>query len=165
MKRDTGVLSALYEEPGPRTRKNIAFYTVLSLLLLAAAFALLVRQFYETGQLSSRYWDFFLRKTTWIFLGKGLLGTVCVALVAVCLTLAMGFLMMFSRVRGNRAWGFAGRLLTDFTRGVPTLLFIYFFFFVITFILLAFFFFPFTFFIFFLFLFSIFILIYFCNLW
>ncbi|MBP5463835.1 MAG: amino acid ABC transporter permease [Treponema sp.] len=130
MKRDTGIMSALFEEPGPRTRRKIARYTILSLLLLAAACALLVRQFYETGQLSSRYWDFFLRRTTWLFLGKGLLGTVRVALVAVCLTLAMGFLMMLSRVRGNRVWGMAGRLATDFTRGVPTLLFIYFFYFV-----------------------------------
>ena len=130
MKRDTGIMSALFEEPGPRTRRKIARYTILSLLLLAAALVLLIRQFYETGQLSSRYWDFFLRRTTWLFLGKGLLGTVRVALVAVCLTLAMGFLMMLSRVRGNRVWGMAGRLATDFTRGVPTLLFIYFFFFV-----------------------------------
>ena len=130
MKRDTGIMSALFEEPGPRTRRKIARYTVLSLLLFAAALVLLIRQFYETGQLSSRYWDFFLRRTTWLFLGKGLLGTVRVALVAVCLTLAMGFLMMLSRVRGNLVWGMAGRLATDFTRGVPTLLFIYFFFFV-----------------------------------
>ena len=130
MRKEDGILSALYEEPGPRTKKKISLYTALSLLLIAAAIVLVVRQFYETGQLSARYWNFFLQKTTWTFLANGLLGTVRVALAAVCITLATGFLMMLARVRGGRAIALASRCLTEFTRGVPTLLFIYFFFFV-----------------------------------
>ena len=58
--RGTSMRDALYEEPGPRTRRKIVIGTVLSALLVAAGIAAVVRQFYVTGQLAPRYWSFFL---------------------------------------------------------------------------------------------------------
>ncbi len=129
MTKTDSILDVLYEEPGPKAKKRIKLYTAVSVILLIAFLVLVVRQFAVTGQLDSRYWDFYLQGTTWLFILKGLLGTIRVALVAMLITFALGFLMMFARVRGNKFLAFISRCFTEFTRGVPTLLFIYFFFF------------------------------------
>ena len=67
----SSVRAALYEPPGPKTKRVITIVTAISLLALAVLIALIVRRFYETGQLDSKYWSIFLRGTTWRFLGKG----------------------------------------------------------------------------------------------
>ncbi len=78
--KTTSIKDILYEPPGPRIRRLTATATAFSLVLLAALAALIVRQFYVTGQLSPRYWNFFARATTWRFLGQGLAGTMKAAL-------------------------------------------------------------------------------------
>ncbi len=130
MTKTDSILDVLYEEPGPRTKKRIAFFTLLSIVILVFILLLIVIQFARTGQLAPRYWNFFLRRTTWLFILKGLGGTVEVALTAMAMTFAFGFLLMFGRVRGNALARFISRCLVEFIRGVPTLLFLYFFFFV-----------------------------------
>ncbi len=129
-----GSLSArdmLYEEPGPKTKRRIRIVTILSLVLLAALAAAIVHRFYVTGQLDQKYWFFFARGTTWIFLAKGLLGTLLAALMAGALAFAAGFLLMLGRISSLRVLRGICTALVEFTRGVPTLLFIYFFFLVI----------------------------------
>jgi len=123
------ILDVLYEEPGPKTRRKIFTFTILSSILVTLFVLLIIFRFYVTGQLSARYWRFFAKWTTWAFLLKGLLGTVRVALMAALITFSMGFLFMFGRVRGYKVVKFISSVLIEFTRGVPTLLFIYFFFF------------------------------------
>ena len=51
---------ALYEAPGPRTKRKVAIGTGISAVVVVALIALIVRQFAVTGQLASRYWSFFL---------------------------------------------------------------------------------------------------------
>lgn len=126
--RHGSIRDALYEEPGPRTKKRIAVATAISIAVLAALIGLIVRQFYITGQLSPRYWAFFTRATTWKFLGRGLAGTVSVALASGAIAFAAGFLLMVGRVYGGRILGALSTAVIEFSRGVPTLLFIYFFF-------------------------------------
>lgn len=130
MKRDarTSVRDALYEAPGPKTRRNIRIATILSLCGLAALAALVIRRFYISGQLDSKYWSFLTRYTTWRFLGRGLLGTLEVALAAGIVTFLMGFVMMLGRISDIRIVRGISTALIEFTRGVPTLLFVYFFF-------------------------------------
>ena len=130
MKR-SAIEHVLYEPPGPKTRRRILIFTVLALLLLAGMLAVVVRQFVMTGQLSARYWFFFARWTTWRFLGEGLLVTLEAALVGSGLAFAMGFLLMRGKIRKNRILRWLCTGLIEFTRGVPTLLFIYFFFLVV----------------------------------
>lgn len=128
--RGTSMRDALYEEPGPRTRRRIVVGTVLSALLVIAGVAAIIRQFYVTGQLAPRYWSFFLEWTTWRFLLQGLLGTVEVAITAGVIALVLGLLLMLGRTSGVAPLSVVCRVVTDFFRGVPSLLLIYFFFFV-----------------------------------
>lgn len=122
---------ALYEEPGPRTRKRIRIFTGISLVIVAIFLALIVLRFYDAGQLDPKYWSFFRKTSVWIFLGKGLIGTFEVALTAGVLALVLGFLLMLGRMSDFKLLRGVCRVLVDFFRGVPSLLLIYFFFLVV----------------------------------
>lgn len=125
------VRDALYEKPGPKVEKIIRIVTALSLVLLGLLIFAAVRQFAISGQLDAKYWSFFLRITTWKFIGEGLIGTATAALLGIAMALVIGFLMMFARISRFRFLNILGTILVEFTRGVPTLLFIYFFFLVV----------------------------------
>ncbi|MBR4332267.1 MAG: amino acid ABC transporter permease [Clostridia bacterium] len=129
--RTGSIRDILYEAPGPKTRRRIAWATTGALLLLAALLFLVIRQFYITGQLGERYWAFFGRITTYRFLGEGLLITVEAAVTGSAISFALGFLLMRGRLQKNRLLRWASTGIIQFTRGVPTLLFIYFFFLVV----------------------------------
>ena len=122
---------ALYEAPGPRTRRRTAIFTALSLVGIAAALALVVWQFYVAGQLAPEKWDYFLKLSTWRYLGTGLLGTFQVALTAGALAIVLGLVLMFGRISRIKVLSLASRIVIDFFRGVPSLLLIYFFFLVL----------------------------------
>lgn len=125
---NVSIRDILYEAPGPKTRRYIAVATVISLIALAALLVVIVRQFYITGQLSAKYWSIFTRYTTWRFLGRGLAGTVKVALMSSVVTFAAGLLLMLGRISRSRILRGLSTVLIEITRGIPTLLFIYFFF-------------------------------------
>lgn len=125
------IRDALYEAPGPRTRRRMRVATAVSAVLVLMGIAAIVRQFYVTGQLAPRYWSFLTRPTTWAFLLQGFRGTVSVALVAGAIALVLGLLLMLGRMSSIRALSAACRGVIDFFRGVPSLLLIYFFFLVV----------------------------------
>lgn len=125
------IRDALYEAPGPRTRRRMIIGTVLSLAAVAVGIALIVRQFYVTGQLAPRYWTFLGQATTWRYLFQGFRGTLAVALTAGVLSLILGLVLMLGRTSGIKPLSVACRVVTDFFRGVPSLLLIYFFFLVV----------------------------------
>ena len=127
----TSIRDALYEAPGPRTRRWIAAGTAAVLLLLAALIYGVIHQFAINGQLDARYWSFFARYTTWRFIGNGLAGTLTAALTAGVITFFAGLLLMLGRISGIRPLEWLCTALIEFSRGVPTLLFIYFFFLVV----------------------------------
>lgn len=127
MSTNTSIRDALYEAPGPKTKKYIMAATVVSLAVLAALLFVVIRQFYVTGQLDPKYWVFFTRYSTWKFLGRGLAGTLKVAVAAGLMTFVAGLLMMLGRISSRLLRGLS-TVLIEFSRGVPTLLFIYFFF-------------------------------------
>ena len=125
------VRTALYEAPGPRARRRIAIGTAASAVLLVLLAALVVRQFYVTGQLAPRSWSFLLEWPTWRFLLQGFVGTVEVALTAGAIALVLGLALMLGRTSGIAPLAALCRVVTDFFRGVPSLLLIYFFFLVV----------------------------------
>ena len=129
--KQTSIRDLLYEPPGPAARKRISVLTWFALTAFAVLTALVIRQFAVTGQLDARYWSFFARATTWRFLGEGLLTTLEAAVTGAGIAFALGFLMMRGKLRKNRPLRFISTVLIEFTRGVPTLLFIYFFFLVV----------------------------------
>ena len=122
---------ALYEAPGPKTRRRVAIGTAISLVALAALVAFVIRQFYINDQLNPRYWSFFARWTTWRFLLRGFLGTIRVALVAGILAMGLGLLLMLGRISSSKVLSGICHVITDLFRSLPSLLLIYFFFLVI----------------------------------
>ena len=131
MSANVSMRDALYEAPGPKTRKRVVIGTVISLVLLALGIAFVIRQFYINDQLNPRYWSFFLRWTTWRFLLRGLLGTVKVAIMAGIIAMILGLLLMLGRISPNRVLSGICHVVTDLFRSLPSLLLIYFFFLVI----------------------------------
>ena len=129
--RAPSIRDRLYEAPGPKTRRRIAVFTALALVALAVLLYIIIRQFALTGQLQARYWDFFLKWSTWRYLGVGLLSTLRAALTAAVIAIALGFVLMRGKLRNNWPLRWLSVALIEFTRGVPTLLLIYFFFLVI----------------------------------
>lgn len=127
----TSMRDALYEAPGPKTKRRTAIGTVLSLVLLGVAVFFIVRQFYITDQLNERYWSFLLEWTTWRFLLEGFWGTIRVAAMSGVISMALGLLLMLGRISNSRVLSAICRVLTDLFRSLPSLLLIYFFFLVI----------------------------------
>lgn len=125
------VRDALYEAPGPRTRRRVRIATAVSLILVVAALAAIGYRFYITGQFAPRYWTFFAKATTWKFLLQGFAGTVRVALTAGAIALALGLLLMLGRISHLKALSAVCRVITEFFRSLPSLLLIYFFFLVV----------------------------------
>lgn len=122
---------ALYEAPGPRTRRRIVVGTVITSAAIVAIVAWVVARLYEMGQFDSRYWYFFSQPSTWRFLLMGLAGTAEVALCAGAIALVLGILFMLGRISHNRVVSTVFRVIINFFRGIPSLLLIYFFFLVI----------------------------------
>ena len=122
------IRDALYEAPGPRTRRLMVAGTVVTGILVIIGIGLVIRQFYVTGQLAPRYWTFLAQPTTWRYLLQGFRGTVSVALTAGVLSLLLGLVLMLGRTSGIRPLSALCRVVTDFFRGVSSLLLIYFFF-------------------------------------
>lgn len=121
----------LYEAPGKKARRWIVLATILSFAALIFLIVYILYVFNENGQFDEKYWYFFARATTWRFIGNGLLGTVEAALLGGIIAFAIAFLMMLGRICGNKILNVISIALIEFTRGVPTLLFIYFFFLVV----------------------------------
>lgn len=125
------IRDALYEAPGPKTRMKIRIGTAVSAVLVALLLGFVVYQFWATGQLDPRYWEFFTWGSTWAYLMAGLRGTLTVALTAGAIALVLGLALMLGRTSGMRWLAALCRVITDFFRGVPSLLLIYFFFLVV----------------------------------
>ena len=125
------VRDALYEAPGPRTRRRVRIATAVSLILVVATLAAIGYRFYITGQFAPRYWTFFAKATTWKFLLQGFAGTVRVALTAGAIALALGLLLMLGRISHLKVLSAVCRVITEFFRSLPSLLLIYFFFLVV----------------------------------
>lgn len=131
MSAHINVRDALYEAPGPKTKRAMYIGTALSLALVLLGLFAIIRQFYITGQLNSSQWSFFLRISTWNFLFAGMRGTFLVAICAGALSLILAFIMMLGRISKHRILRGISRVAIDFFRGVPSLLLVYFFFLVL----------------------------------
>lgn len=129
--RPVSIRDVLYETPGPKTRAKIRVGTAITAVLVALLLGFVVYQFWATGQLNPRYWMFFTQLSTWSYLLAGLRGTLTVALTAGGIALVLGLALMLGRTSGIRVLEAICRVVTDFFRGVPSLLLIYFFFLVV----------------------------------
>lgn len=115
----------LFGAPSPRMRRLTRAASVLAAGLLLALAAALAWRFHAAGQLSARLWQFFAEPSTWIFLGKGLLGTLASAAMAGLIALGLGLVLMLGRLARTRLLRWPAVALIEFLRGTPTLLLIY----------------------------------------
>jgi glutamate transport system permease protein len=99
---------------------SVAAAVALFLLVLG-----IVARFHAAGQLDVRLWELFAWKTTWVFLAKGLLGTLASAAVAAVIALVLGLVFMVGRSSPLRIVRWPAVAVIEFLRGVPTLLLIY----------------------------------------
>lgn len=120
-----GIRDMLFEPPGPKTKVRIRIFTFISLCLVLALVVWIIKRFYDAGQLSPRYWSFFLKGTTWKFIGEGLFSTIRAALGAMAVSFTFAMLLMVGRICKYKAINVICTVLVEVTRGIPTLLFIY----------------------------------------
>jgi glutamate transport system permease protein len=115
----------LFGDLSPRARAitRVVSVTVAALLLVLAA-GIVVR-FHAAGQFEGRLWEFFAWKTTWAFLGQGLLGTLASAAAAAVIALVLGLVLLVGRRSQLRLARWPAIAVIEFLRGVPTLLLIY----------------------------------------
>lgn len=115
----------LFCNPNPKVRAITRVGSVIVaavLFLLAAGIAF---RFHAAGQFDVRLWEFFARTTTWVFLAKGLLGTLASAGTAAVIALVLGLVLMAGRLSRLRLARWPSVAVIEFLRGVPTLLLIY----------------------------------------
>jgi His/Glu/Gln/Arg/opine family amino acid ABC transporter permease subunit len=115
----------LFGDPNPKARaitRAASVVVAAALLLLAAG---IVYRFHAAGQFAPRLWEFFGWKTTWAFLGAGLVGTLASAATAAVIALVLGLVLMAGRLSRARLARWPAVAAIEFLRGVPTLLLIY----------------------------------------
>jgi len=118
----------LFGDLTPRAQaitRAVSVSVAATLLVLVAA---IVYRFHAAGQFEGRLWEFFGWKTTWAFLGKGLLGTLASAAAAAVIALVLGLVLLGGRLSRFRLLRWPAVAVIEFLRGVPTLLLIYVFF-------------------------------------
>ena len=113
---------------GDLTRRAQALARALSVVVAGALFVLaagVIVRFHAAGQLEGRLWEFFAWQSTWIFLAKGLLGTLASGAVAAVIALVLGLVLLVGRLSPLRLLRWPAIAVIEFLRGVPTLLLIY----------------------------------------
>jgi glutamate transport system permease protein len=115
----------LFGDLGARAKAVTRAVSVTVAAMLLAGLAGVVYRFHDAGQFAVRLWEFFAWKTTWAFLGAGLLGTLQSAATAAVIALVFGLVLLLGRLSPTRLLRWPAVAAIEFLRGVPTLLLIY----------------------------------------
>ena len=115
----------LFGDPRPQAKALTQVVSVVAAALLLLLAAGIVYRFHAAGQLDGRFWEFFALPTTWIFLAKGLLGTLASAAMAAVIALTLGLVLLLGRQARLRLVRWPSIAVIEFLRGTPTLLLIY----------------------------------------
>jgi len=117
---------ALYDAPGPRTRRRILVCSILGALALAALVVLIVQRLSDTGQFRSIFWEPFTRSGVQRILLRGLGATLRAAGVALVLALALGIVLAVGRLSEWRVLRLVSTAIVEFFRALPLVLLIFF---------------------------------------
>ncbi|MFE9394101.1 amino acid ABC transporter permease [Streptomyces flavidovirens] len=124
----TATSTALYDIPGPQTRKRHFLYGVLATLLILALAGWVLYLLFDTGQFASAKWNPFAYEGIQELLLRGLGNTLKAFAYAAVLSLALGALLATGRLSDHRALRWAATLLVEFFRAMPVLVMIFFIF-------------------------------------
>lgn len=118
-------MTVLYDVPGPRTRRRILVWSVLSVLVLAGIAGVGVWQFAAHGQLDADRWAPFTQWPIWEYLLVGLLGTLEAAAYVAVLSAVAGIFLALGRLSQMRVIRWLATGYIEIARTLPVLLMIY----------------------------------------
>lgn len=115
----------LFDEPGPKARRNNVILSIVSAIVLAGIIVFVVWKFADAGQLEPAKWYPFTFSQIQVVLLQGMLATLKVAVVASVLALIVGVVFALMRLSGSKFVSVPGTIILEFFRGVPVLLLIF----------------------------------------
>ncbi|WP_062242386.1 amino acid ABC transporter permease [Brevibacterium epidermidis] len=115
----------LFDEPGPKSRRNNIILSIVSLIVLLALVAFVIWKFADAGQLEPDKWYPFTFSQIQMVLLEGMLATLKVAVVASVLALVVGVVFALLRLSSKKVVSVPGTIVLEFFRGVPVLLLIF----------------------------------------
>ncbi|WP_327243519.1 amino acid ABC transporter permease [Streptomyces sp. NBC_01320] len=124
----TAAASALYDIPGPRTRKRHFAYGIVSTAVIIALVGWIIYLLVETQQFTSAKWTPFEYKGIQELLLRGLGNTLKAFAYAAVLSLALGAVLAVGRLSEHRAVRWLATLVVEFFRAMPVLVMIFFIF-------------------------------------
>ncbi|MEU4894444.1 amino acid ABC transporter permease [Streptomyces sp. NPDC044780] len=118
--------TALYDVPGPRTRRRHRVYGLAAAVVLLALLGWIVHLLIDTGQFAYRKWMPFAYKGIQELLLNGLAGTLKAFGLAAALSLVLGGLLAAGRLSDHRPVRWVATLVVEFFRAMPVLVMIFF---------------------------------------
>ncbi|MGW5446571.1 amino acid ABC transporter permease [Streptomyces asiaticus] len=118
--------SALYDLPGPHTRRRHRMYALAGTAVLLALLGWIVYLLVHTGQFAYRKWMPFEYKGIQELLLNGLAGTLKAFGMAAVLSLALGGVLAAGRLSEHRPLRWVATLVVEFFRAMPVLVMIFF---------------------------------------
>ncbi|MCQ8831210.1 amino acid ABC transporter permease [Streptomyces malaysiensis] len=120
--------TALYDVPGPRTRRRHRLYALAGTAVLLALLGWVGYLLVHTGQFAYRKWMPFEYKGIQELLLNGLAGTLKAFGMAAVLSLALGGVLAAGRLSEHRPVRWVATLVVEFFRAMPVLVMIFFIF-------------------------------------
>ncbi|MFC9424341.1 amino acid ABC transporter permease [Streptomyces sp. NPDC059255] len=120
--------TALYDIPGPRTRRRHRAYGLVSTAVIAALLGWLIHLLFDTGQFTAVKWDPFTYQGIQDLLLRGLGNTLKAFGYAAVLSLVLGAVLACGRLSEHRPVRLLATLLVEFFRAMPVLVMIFFIF-------------------------------------
>ncbi|MEU9009003.1 amino acid ABC transporter permease [Streptomyces sp. NPDC048479] len=120
--------TALYDIPGPNTRKRHRTYGVVSTVVVVALFGWILYLLFDTGQFTATKWTPFEYKGIQELLLRGLGNTLIAFACAAVLSLALGGVLATGRLSDHRPVRWAATAVVEFFRAMPVLVMIFFIF-------------------------------------
>ena len=121
--------SVLFDAPGPRTIRRHRVYTVITVMLIAAAIAFTVYKLDQSGQFAAEKWEVFTTPDYIEFiLVDGLLETLKMAACGIIGAVVLGLVLGIGKLSDHRFVRLPCWAVVEFFRAVPVLLLMIFFF-------------------------------------
>ncbi|WP_030659984.1 amino acid ABC transporter permease [Streptomyces rimosus] len=118
--------TALYDVPGPQTRRRHRLYGVVATVVILAILAWAGYALVDTGQFSARKWTPFAYQGIQELLLEGLGNTLKAFAIAAVLSLVLGAVLAAGRLSDHAPVRWVSTLLVEFFRAMPVLVMIFF---------------------------------------
>ncbi|AWL41575.1 MULTISPECIES: amino acid ABC transporter permease [Streptomyces] len=126
MTRSTPHATALYDIPGPATRRRHFLYGVAATVVIAGVIAWVIHLLFDTDQFTSQKWTPFTYKGIQELLLRGLGNTLKAFAFAAVLSLVLGAVLAVGRLSDHRPVRWISTVLVEFFRAMPVLVMIFF---------------------------------------